>query len=275
MKSTDDPISFDSETSADNLLGRGQNQRSSELQAGARAQLIPSPVTLALSSTAGRTISRIFMALQENSLTSYVILRPHAQLHLIRKAVAEHQEPVVLDPICGYSPVGIWTAEAMPHARIIEMDAPRIVTDKHTRLQQASHVQVPPNIQWLPADLRRMGLRDVLGGQMMDLIIAQGAYLHRADFVRLLRSLRQNLKPDGFILGHLPWGPGIEKLKEASRLFRMQVGELPGMVKSEDEIHDIFQTAGFSKISIFTLAQLAQELHFGTPADVENFILAQ
>ena len=140
------PMSRD--TSSYKLLGNSQEQRGSEIQAAARAELIPTPETRALSSPAGRVFARLARNIGLNqNLQNYLAFRPFGVMEVLRRAIPpETEQPHLLDPIAGYTPQMIWLAQQMPHARVYEVDLPEVIRDKAQRLRSHKDVVIPPNL---------------------------------------------------------------------------------------------------------------------------------
>src|SRR5690606_24303028 len=90
----------------------------SHLQAGARAQLIDTPLTKALSSRRGRMLARTMQYLFRgniDALMNYAIMRPYAVMEAIKIALGKTPEhKIVVDPAAGLSPVLYWMAQRFP-----------------------------------------------------------------------------------------------------------------------------------------------------------------
>lgn len=259
------------------LLGFTQEQRGSELQAAARAELIPTPETRALSSRIGRVFAKLARRVGiSQELQNYFAFRPFGMMEMLKRGIpAGCPQPHILDPLGGYTPQMLWLARDLPHARVYEIDLPDVIQDKAKRLRNAKDVVIPPNLTWYGANLYERSLSEVLKGQKMHVIIGMGAFLTPPEYVRLLHYLGENLTPDGAIVGNLPWKPGMTALAESSLLYRVQVGPLPGATDDLNQVRGMFYEAGFYDVSFTNYVELAQALRQPTPANLELLILAR
>lgn len=253
------------------VLGYTQEQRASELQAGLRAELIPSPVTRALSSLAGRTVARVFLTLISNEpIVNYVMFRTRAIVEVMQRHIPPGgSRPVLLDPVGGYGMIGVMLAELLPHAEIIEMDRPEVMRDKRRRLEQARDVVIPPNLKLIEASLRETPLLAALGGKPVDVLMLNGAYVTHENFTTALRSIHQSLRPGGACVVAFPMAEGVRDLRREALIFRAQVGSYPGLIEDQMQVHKILEDAGYQQIKLYRLSELAAELGYPEPANVE------
>lgn len=259
--------------SGSKALGYTQEQRGSAIQAGARAEVTPSPLTWALSTTSARIAARLLItAGLSGSLLAYPVFRPRGVGLLYKRALPpDVAHPLLVDPAGGYTPQNIWLAEDLPHAQIVEIDVPEVIEDKLRRLRRTANLSLPPNIEFVPADLSQMTLEQALSGRRPHVIEALGTYLPHADYVTVLRYLRDIIAPEGqgAVIANFVWQPGIRAMTRFRRLYQVQVGDLPGQVNSEDEARALFRQAGYEHIEIAYFPDLARELGYTEPANVE------
>jgi hypothetical protein len=254
----------------------GQQQRGSELQAGARAQLIPSPLTHALSSFQGRIAARTLNMLFVGKLVSvlnYAGIRPYAMMEGVRIALSDLHEvrPLVVDPIAGFSPQFIWLAEAMPDVDFLEIDHPAVIQDKCERLKEFI---LPPNFRMQGADLSKDALHEVLERRAA-VILALGTYLSHVDYCRLLNYLKGVLIDGGKVVGAFPYARGIENLQANSPLFARFAGAPAGIVENEQQIVEIFESCGYRINALHHFVEIAKRLRKPQPADIELLAVAQ
>lgn len=271
------PLPMGNNMNPSRVLGITQEQRGSELQAGARAELIPSPVTYALSSITGRVLAKLFLRMgAPKTLQNYAALRPFAMMEAVRRALPPGKAYAkVLDPFAGYTPAYLWLAEEMPQTIFYEADLPSVLTDKQRRLKTANNVAIPPNLFFKPAQWKTDTLEKVLDNQKMDVIVFDSAYLSHDDLVQLLQVFAANLTPQGAIVSLVPWSPGIRELAQASRMFRMQVGDYAGSVETVAEIRTIYQQTVFHDVNVMMLTEMADHLDKPAPANVEVVVIAR
>ena len=117
------------------VLGYAQEQRGSELQAGARAELMKTPLTKALVSLRGRMIARILFSLHPpEPFLNYVKMRSLALTHVMKSSLIPQTAGLLVDLHAGYSPMGVMLADELPRHRILEIDMPEVIHDKQQRL---------------------------------------------------------------------------------------------------------------------------------------------
>ncbi|HEX2619181.1 MAG TPA: hypothetical protein VHL11_03510, partial [Phototrophicaceae bacterium] len=88
------------------VLGHNQKQGTSTIQAGARAILIPSDLTRALSSIKGRVAAQtVLMMGGAGKVINYASIRPYAINEVIKRVMSKDvAHPLIIDPAAGYSP---------------------------------------------------------------------------------------------------------------------------------------------------------------------------
>lgn len=263
--------------SGNRVLGHNQQRQGSELHAGARAQMIPSPVTHALSTMRGRVSARALTTLfygRTTGMLNYIALRPFAMMEAVRMALANYPDPhpLVLDPQAGYSPQLIWQAAEMPEVEFLEIDLPYIIKDRQERL---SGIPLPPNYQMLAADLSQTPLHEVLEGKRPAVIMVPGSYVSHADYRELLAYLRHIIAMNGSLISTFADARGIENLKANSALFARFAGEPIGMIHNENDLRAIFDQANYQINQICTFSELARKLKKPLPADIEILVISQ
>ncbi|GAB4515794.1 MAG: hypothetical protein OHK0046_19780 [Anaerolineae bacterium] len=260
------------------LLGITQEQSGSELQAGARAELLPSPLTNALSSVRGRIVARTMLFLvNEPLLVNFTKARiPVLQAAIKRHLPKDKPQLTMVTVGVGFSPLGIWLAEENPNLRVIECDLPEVIRKRKARLRRAPDVHLPLNVQEVGIDFRKSSVDRVLAGARADVFDFTGAYFTHAQLENVARYLYMLLDERGFCSCYLPWQPGLDRVREAGRFFRNQVGEFPGIVGSEDTIQRIFHAAGFQEVNVLYPSVVGRELGLETPIlDAEVIVIAR
>lgn len=263
---------------ASQVLGQTQEARGSELQAGARAELIPSALTWALSSVSGRAFAKMIIRVGAiKPLMNYGMFRPRGLMALIERGLPPEQpEPLIVDPAGGFSPMGFWLAERYPQAKLIEFDLPDIVTEKHRRLQRAPEVVIPSNLHFVPLDLGQITLSDAVESRPIDVLLLNATYTPHEATMQALRDLRATLSPNGAVVVTFPWMPGARQLPAFSkRLFTLQVGEIAGRVDDESTLIKLFTEAGYSRFELHFFSHLAAEMGHPIPVDIEVIVLAR
>jgi len=258
------------------VLAQNQKHRGSELHAGARAELLPSPLTRSLATWRGQLMARTMRLMGvEHGILNYAAFRPYAIMEIIRQYVAKipAKNPVVLDPAAGYGPEHLWLAEELPAVQFIELDHPDVIADKEKRLNR---YPIPANLRLIGADLSEQSLDIALGNICPDIVIVIAAYVSTADYMNLLRYLPQIMRPNGWVIAPFPYKPGIDNLFVNRLTFQdlVKVGPV-GMVDSEAAIHDIMAEVNYRHTQIFTLSTLARQMGKPIPSNVEIMAVAQ
>jgi hypothetical protein len=256
------------------LFGLIQESRGSDLQAGARAELCPSPLTLALGSMMGRIAAQTMIYLvNSQAAVNFTAARiPLSQAAMIRAIPAGREQPILADIATAYSPLSVQLAHALPHATIVEMDRPDVIRKRMQRLQRGN-IDMPANLRTFSADLRHVPLEQAFEGLRPDVIEITGAYLNPAQLTRISEHVCDVLTPGGALICYLPWRAGLAEVQTAMRFFKRQVSDMPGAMSSERAIIDTFTEAGFVAVRIDYPSQLAETLGVKTPVlDVEVLV---
>lgn len=256
------------------VLGHTQSQSGSVLQAGVRALVTNTPITMALSSMQGRMMARTMMAMGvDEALFTYSGFRPYAINEVIKRELPSTVEsPLLVDPASGFSPQYYWLAQALPNAHCIEMDLPK---NMQVKRQSLRGFDLPSNLELLDVDLTTQSLQEVLGERKAHAFIALAAYVKSSSFVELLTYLHQVIADDGFVVASFPYAPGFDNLMHTLSVFRRLVTKPIGLVQHEEEIMGIFDKAGYSKVTFYKLSDLAEEMGKPRPADVEIIAIAR
>ncbi|MEO1646119.1 MAG: hypothetical protein AAFR67_13095, partial [Chloroflexota bacterium] len=253
-------------TGAD-VFGVTQQQGSgSQLQAGARAQFIDSPITRALSTLRGRvaaqTVEFMFRG-QVTPLINYAVLRPFAMQYAIKQALRQSASGKhVVDPAGGYSPVFYWLAETFPATTFTELDTVATITQKQNAL---ASFDMPDNLHLQVADLTQTPIHTVLSAKP-DVILALGAYVSHTAYRQLLHYLSNTLNQGAMVVGAFPFLPGIENFRQNSTIFSKIVAEPLGVVSSIQTLEGIFADTPFELCDVYRLTDLARMLDKPLPA---------
>lgn len=278
------PIETSSPTarvSSDQLgLGRTSGQRGAEILAGFRAEKFPSPETIALSRWSGRIVARLLMQLASSEIpVNFTASRAKVIEGLIRRSIPKEAENITIVEIAaGMSPRGLLLAAALPNAKIIEVDLPGVIQDKQNRLKKAHTVVIPPNLQWLEADLGVQPLTDVLKGQLVDVVAAEGLlpYFAHTEIVQMISRIKDSLKVGGHFVADVPWQEGMDAIKQVMGFFSRQAGTLKGIVQTEAQARQLLQDAGYANIEIFRATQFVNEFELPEPlADFSLFLYGE
>ncbi|MDL1885545.1 class I SAM-dependent methyltransferase, partial [Anaerolineae bacterium CFX8] len=235
------PVSPTAQTSPDALgLGQTSGQRGAEILAGFRAEKYPAPDTLALSRWSGRITARLLMRLTSSD----------APMNF-RALAKDESNPVIVEIAAGLSPRGLRLAQELPQAQVIEIDLPDVVRDKQQRLERAKDVTIPPNIQWLTADLGTTPLSKVLDGRQVDVVAAEGLlpYFSHQEITAMTRGVLSSLKPGGKFIADIPRQAGMEEIRQIMGFFSRQAGQLKGTVQTEDQARQLLLDAGYPSVS--------------------------
>jgi O-methyltransferase involved in polyketide biosynthesis len=260
-------------------MGRTAGQRTAEVFAGLRAEMMPNPVTNALTRTSGRITARLIMSLGSKKILNFVPVRTESFSGLIKRSLGRDSAGKILVEIgAGFSPRGLALAKEMPDLQVIEIDLPDVIADKKKRLQSAN-VPIPPNITWKTADLGVTPLDEVLNRQRVDVVTAEGLmpYFEYADITRVSKNIYQNLRPKGAFIADLGY-TSAEGQKEANRivqLFRRYTNTTPGAVQDEATAYRLFRDAGYENVELFRMPQTATMFNLPQPvSDVLFFMVA-
>lgn len=259
------------------LLGRTQEQGGSELQAGFRADFIPSPVTQALSTMRGRMIARTmsFMVSAPGARHFIASRIPMIKQAIIQSIPPDVPHPLIVNTAAGYSPLGIWLAEALPHAEVVEIDLPEVMTRRQMRLKKAG-ITLPANLKSITADLGTIPLLDVLDGRNPHVIDWTGAYSPPDEMIRLTDYFRSILHEDGACVIYIPWQKGVDAVRAGTRFFKNQVGDTPGIVSTQAEIVDRLTQAGYSHVEVLMPSEFAPRIGLADEVlDIEVLAVAR
>jgi O-methyltransferase involved in polyketide biosynthesis len=264
-------------------LGHTPSTRSAELVAGARAALMNTEETLALSKMSGRIVSRFLSDIDGKlNILWFFPARMMAIESLTKKHFAEDKPGrLLVDVAAGFSPRGLHMAKQYPQAEVIEIDLPEMVAEKQKRLQKGK-IEIPPNLKWIGTDLGKSNLSDVLEGRKADLITAEGLtlYLTRTENSRLFKQISSSLKPGGIMMVEIYFRDKLQHLRQnahinsvASFILRM-VGSVPGLMPDLETVKQLMSEAGLGEIAEHPVSTMMEELGQPKPVDVISIILA-
>lgn len=260
------------------MKGYRPERRSSELQAGARAELIDSPVTKALAGVRGRLLAlMLFGRRPPEELKNYITLRIPAISYVLKQALPSGvKHPLVVEFHAAFSPLGIFLTKEIPHIDYWEIDIPEVIKEKKQRLKNAGElVSVPPNLVFKPVDLGDTRLSYVFGSRKADIITVSGAYTPPDQFAKFLVFARQHLSNQGAVVVTLPWEAGINAVASLKRFYLSQIGNSYNNMKSDEAIKTLFIEAGYSDIQISHLSTIAKTLGQAEPIELEVIITAR
>jgi Leucine carboxyl methyltransferase len=261
----------------ESALGQIQRVQAIEMFAGARAQVIQSPLVEALSSFQGRLMASSVNMLFHGPLAGilhYHAVRPYCLMEAVRCALKDCTDvrPLVVDVHANYTTHMIWLAEEMPHVDFLELDLPHVIEQKRHRLHQFN---LPANLRMQGIDLSEKKLNDALEGRPVSVILAMGSQITHSDYASLLRYLSGFLAENGKIVAGFPTSRGIQNLKRNFHVLDRFVGNLPGMVESEQQVVDLFNQSEYELVTFCRLAQVASRLKKPTPSEVEIIAVAR
>ncbi len=250
-------------------LGRTPGQRAAEMIAGIRAEIMPSPLTTALTSLIGRAVAGTLMRLESDRerAANFIIGRYIGLSRLAEESLPEGgQSGTIVEVAAGFSPRGMEFASERPGIQYIEVDLPDVVEEKQKRLEKAE-ITPPPNLSWLAADLGVTPLAEVLGERKVDVVLAEGlmAYFPHSEVIRIAAHIREVLVPGGSLLCTVPWREGMQHLRMAVRFFRRLAGQHRGIVEDENQARELFESAGYTDVSVYQVSQLAESMGIPTP----------
>lgn len=260
-------------------MGRTAGQRTAEVFAGLRAELMPMPETVALTRMSGRIVARLMIALTSKKVLNFVPVRTNSFAGLIKQALGKESDGKVLVEIAtGFSPRGITLAKEMPNLHVIEIDLPDVIEEKRKRLEHGN-IAIPPNISWKSADLGVQPLADVLGHQPVDVVTAEGLmpYLSYPDITRIAKNIYQSLKPGGTFIADLGFtdGQGAQEASRIVQIFRRYTSSTPGAVFDEETAYRLFRDAGYEEVELYRMPQTAALFNLPQPvSDVLFFMVS-
>ena len=263
-------------------LGRTSGQRGAEIFAGVRAEFLPSPVNVALSRWSGRLTARMMKTMglmfgkTINGYVNFMIARTDGITRLVQEAIPEDAKDILLvDIAAGFSPRGIQLAQAIPSARVIEIDLPDVILEKKRRLKRVRDFEIPLNLDWITADLGVQSLSDVLANQRVDAISAEGLtpYFAPADLILIASSIKDNLKSGGVFVTDMAWSKGVKEGGRASHFLSQQAGTFLGAMKNKEEAEQIFRDAGYDTVTVYIPTEISQRFGFPQPANDLQFLV--
>jgi hypothetical protein len=266
------------------LLGliQGKMKLGTELFAGLRAELAPSPLHTSLSTFGGRIAARVMTSLIRNkSMVNYQRYRTRTFAAAIARAIPPDQHKLTLvDAPSGFSPLGVMLAEQYPQADVLDMDLREIIHDKRRRLERGHQVVIPPNIHFIEADFRKTALEQVLnehGHPRIDVISFLSSSFAFDELNRLARYLRGLLTDNGAVVCFSPWKPIMQAEHDASSLLRRQVQVgWSGIFQSKEQAVEIFQQAGYRDVKVYLPTELCKDFPVtGDIIDAEVFVVAR
>lgn len=252
-------------------LGRTSGQRSAEIIAAARAESMPTPVTMALSRMMGRIMVRMMRAVTSeatNSVMNFMPVRTGGITGLVTASVPPGKTKLLLvDVAAGFSPRGIEMAADLPEAEVIEIDLPDVIEEKYRRLNRARSVRIPENLKWKKADLAHTSLAKILDERKADAISAEGLtpYFLREDNIRIGQQMLDNLLPGGVFVFDMAWTVGIRRMEEASKMFNRQAGNFIGAVDTPEQVVEMYREAGFVSVDVFLPSEVAARFDLPQP----------
>lgn len=258
------------------ILGQTQEQKGSEFQSGARAELTPSPLTLALSSIRGRFMAQtmIFMV-PDKRAHRFIAARSPMLKSAILRALPQKSQPILATVAVGFSPVTILVAQERPDVRVIEVDTPEVIKKRKTRLRHAPEIIIPDTIETYKADLATVPLTEILGDIRPDVMDITGGYFTHAELTQIARYFANVMSDEGACVCYLPWFDGLEQIRGAARFFKSQIGDYPGVVSNVNTAKKIFMDAGYQTVEILFPSQYGAELGLETPMmDIEILVIA-
>src|SRR5579859_4395624 len=260
------------------LLGRTQGQRGAEIVAGLRATIDPTPENRALARFAGQIAAGKTTALNPEQVgVGFLIARPLLFRKLIDQAAASDRPLTIVELAAGFSARGLHLAHEQPTWRVIEIDLPDVVTEKQLRLRDA-HSRIPTNLIWRAADLGAVPLAEVLGGEQVDVITAEGLlmYFNPDEQRQILRSVSGSLRSGGVFIFDVGWKQGAEQAARAQSsfdLFSKHAGDLSlGLLKDVEEAKTRYAETGFEQFTVHVPSELATTLAVRAP-DVDLSVL--
>ncbi len=256
------------ETSGILGLGRSGGQRSAEMLAGIRAELMPKPEYVAMSRPVGRVVGGMIVRLgrSEQAKLNFLVARPEAFYHLISEALRDKPNPQYVELASGFLPRAWQMASQFPAMRVTEIDLPEVIEEKRRRFSKAK-LALPPNLRMLSADLGVTPLSAVLGGEKADVISAEGLlmYLPLDRVQQVATGVRDSLKTGGVFVADLLTKEAAQevmqsKARQAANLFRRNAGEWLGMVDNAAHAQALFSAAGYSSIEFHQVSAIAEAL---------------
>jgi len=245
-----------------NLLWTTQHRSGSELQAGGRALIKPSPLHNALCSARGRTIAKAMDLFDfPQTAKNYIVSRIPIYVHLLTAHISDERTNPVVDPFAGFSSQGWDVANKLPHGRSIDIASARMAAeiDRRLRRAEAAGVPRPENHELISANYHRMDLSQILM-EPVDGILVNNAYYDEIDAVNVTRHLASLLRPDGRCVVTFPYEPAITEVREAVRFFKSHVGTFPMRITEAAQVVEIMEAAGLRDVEVMMPSQVAAAL---------------
>ena len=261
-------------------MGRTAGQRTAEVFAGLRAELMQTPETIALARLTGRISARLLISLASKKVINFVPVRLESFAGLAKQALGSDVKGKVLVEIAaGFAPRGLTLATAMPDLQVIEIDLPDVIEEKQRRLAKG-HIPIPPNLTWKAADLGVQPLQEILDGQQVDVVTAEGLmpYFEHADITRIANYIYHSLKPGGVLIADLGYTDkqGIQEAGQLVKIFRRYTSSAPGYVSDEETAYKLFRDAGYERVDLYRIPQTAEMFDLPRPvSDVLFFMVSQ
>ena len=261
-------------------LGKSGGQRSAEMLAGIRAELMPKPEYLAMTRTAGRVIGSFLLRLAsgDQAKLNVVIARPEGFRHLISQMLHDKPEAHFVELAAGFLPRGWQLAQAFPQMQITEIDLPEVITEKQNRFQRAK-LALPPNLKMLKADLGTTPLSEVLGNHKADVISAEGLliYFPLDQIQQIATGVRHALKEGGIFIADMGTKETLHELgkgqaRQAIGIFRRNAGNWVGVADDPAHAQELFKAAGYTQVETYKMPELAKRLPH-VPKPVANATL--
>lgn len=261
-------------------LGRTGGQRTAEIFAGLRAELMPSTETHALSLRSGRMMAKLMMRVARPKVLNFVPIRLGGFTGLIQQSIAQniYGDVTIVEMGAGFSPRGLHLARTMPNAIVIEIDLPDVIEEKQKRLSRIPNFTPPANLLWRSADLGVTPLADVLNGEAADVVTAEGLlpYFSLEEITQIGKSVRDCLKPGGKFIADIGYmtAQGKQQAGQLVRIFNRQTRTTPGTVTEPETARQLFVDADFSQVQMYSMPEVAQMYDLPQPApDVLFFMV--
>jgi hypothetical protein len=141
-------------------LGRTGGQRSAEMLAGIRAELMPKPEYVAMTRAAGRVIGGLIVRLGrgDQAKANMVIARPEAFRYLVTQALQGRADAHYVELASGFLPRAWQMAREFPQLRVTEIDLPEVIAEKQKSLREGEAAFAAE-----PADAERRSGRQAVG----------------------------------------------------------------------------------------------------------------
>lgn len=266
-------------------LGRSGGQRSAEMLAGIRAELMPKPEYIAMTRTSGRMIGSFLLRLArgDHAKLNVVVARPEGFRHLISQLLRDKPSAHFVELAAGFLPRGWQLAQEFPQLHVTEIDLPEVITEKQTRFQRAK-LPLPPNLKMLKADLGTTPLLSVLGANKADVIAAEGLliYFPLDKIQQIADGVRQTLKEGGVFIADMGTKETLQELgkgqaRQAIGIFRRNAGNWVGVADDPEHAQALFKAVGYTQVETYKMPELAERLpHVPKPvANATLFVVAR